>query len=588
MSLLTPSGKDMMRILSDSLPEAVPLGCDDYHEFCERGRMDLDRVIFESWREAYRCLFEARPDLARIDREYRIVYSPSSHLRVSRYLYVYGVDKYGFGYNVVGGVLEELLYGRAREPEPTLVYLCHRCLALLDHRLDHGLDVLECCDRTVPEILQTFGLLEPALKEESLARIAWERFRGGGMSVRETRLIRQEMDHPGSLARAVRAEKSAVFNQKIAQQEERVLLESAVRLLEKKHGRTVRGLRVPPSLMDRLRKVLSGSTAVRRELESLHPLSPEELEKAGCDLPRFRPCAHGPPILVLSENNEPIGPLAHQSLVYADREFCSVQHLAVFLILDRIGHPDPYAVVHDLDFRRGEADGVIDAHLLGKKESAIRSWLDGRANEPSFRKALMTRDPVPTPLGRVFDLVVEQKRKEMMRCADCRLWRCISRAGLRPDDLFHARIVVFLDFFDRVCSSFRWKKSARTVGNILRFFAPGRYDGLETEETGRVLPWHDPRADGILGLLFRRWQRDAAVPPRPDALAAALAPLADSRPEAGTLLAGLVGSPDEPLSREGKKALKIFERRGTAGAEALARVVQHLVDPGTLRRLTGL
>ena len=581
---LMPTGKDLARILSDALPEPVVHDGDDYHEFCERGRMEMDRIVVESWREAYRCLFQTRPELARIDREYRIVYSPSVHLCVSRSLYVYGVDKHGFGYNVVGRVLEELLYGRVCEPEPTLVYLCHRCLALLEHSLDHGLDVLDFCDRTVPEILSRLGLLEQALAEESLIRIVWRRWRADEMSYRERRLLRHEIEYPGSMARVLRAEKSAVFNQNIEEQRDRVLRSTLLRLLEKKHGRPVHGLVVPPSLMGRVRRILLHSEAVRRELVALRSWTKDEEERARCSLPRFRPSAHGPPVLVLSENNEPIGPLAAQRLSHAGRAFHSVQHLAVFLILSRIGHPEPYEVVRAVDFRRNEADSAIDARLFRKREAAIRSWIEAKASETVFRKTLMTRDePVSTPFGRLFDHVLEEKRTELAARTDCRVWSCLSRAGLAPDDLIHARILAFLGFLDRVCVSFRWKKSARTVRNVLRMLG---HDGVEATTPSRVQPWHDPRVDAALGGLFRRWRREGSALPSEESLAESLASFAGARPDLGPLLAGVFGTAgDAALS---KKALLILRRRGADGAETLARVVHQLVVRGELRRLTGL
>ena len=365
---------------------------------------DLSSIFEESVEESYKIFFSQNPTYAKINKKYKIVYSPYDKIVESKYKYRFGVDKHLFGMNIIGKTLEKLYYGWDPKFNKNWIFIIFHCIKFSINELYSGKDILYLNSKSPMEILKSFVSDVDKFMNKSDIDKLYEKF--VDKSIEYYDIIMFEFHYPGNLIYYIRKIFSPFINFNLDYQIKNLLFQEIIYQMEKQSNMifdiystpiddcvyhkilqlySMKKISLTDDKKQKCESLIMGMWPDQKVIESLSfiPNNMKNIEQND--------------MFIFSENNEPVSPLYPQSnLNYKGLVFPTIMHLIYFKIFYKLGmNKDKiYKILCKnqkyINFYACDVDYQIDLFILKKsKKEFFNIFFKPKKNELNFIRTII-------------------------------------------------------------------------------------------------------------------------------------------------------------------------------------------------------
>lgn len=340
--------------------------------------LDLQNIFQQSIEESYEIFFKQYPLYRRINKRFKILYSPSKKILPSKYKFILGVDSHLYGLNLIGKTLEKFYYGYNPVYDKNWIFIIYNCINVLISILNRGNDILEYANMSPLEILKKLNLIDEHFYKQNNIDEIYKKFIDKKLN--NYNIIKYEFDYPMSLVYYVRKVYAPFINFNLDFQIRNLIFNSFINQLETKTKRkynysTILNEKNYNQVLELYSKnKIPMDFATKKKCNFLikNIWSDKKVIEAISFIPNnsFITTKYfnedESKLLILSENNEPISPLYLNNLEFNNLQFPSILHLTYYKIFIKMQMSSEcaYKIIckdnNFIDFYKCDVDYQID------------------------------------------------------------------------------------------------------------------------------------------------------------------------------------------------------------------------------------
>lgn len=348
--------------------------------------LEFFSVLEVCTQQSYQLFFDTYPRYKNITQYLGFLYSPSIKMKDSSLDFYLGVDKFGFGWNLIGRSIESCLYNPEVLVDSKIIYLIHHAIDFLLYQIYQGIDISKYIGKSCLEIVHvTDEFWEDEEKIQSIFKSYLDK------KLPYCHLYEMEMKYPKNLVIMIYKEIGpsyhAVLDKKIKWL---CYLDFRSQYTSHCDKTFLHFNEIEGPLLDRI------SSLYQKEIIKFEKdddkITMDRLLLAKNKIPDILPWLANKPqnifryydqqrkIIILSENNEPISPLASCVLSYDGFTFPSILHMIYYKLLVKMMSSKKLAYSKIFkknegyfDFRKANMDGIIYSILVEKQNKIIKS-----------------------------------------------------------------------------------------------------------------------------------------------------------------------------------------------------------------------
>jgi hypothetical protein len=350
-------------------------------------------MIKNSIKESYIILFDLEPKLKKIIKKpCRFFYCPSSKIVDSKYKFWIGCDSHFYGWNIVGDVLNDLFFGNNAYYDKYWIYYTFKSLEFLDKELKSGNDILEYSNMFSFDIYyKIFGHME--VIEPEMVNIVYK-FKKKELPFMQILLF--EFENPKNMIFLLRMHTAPVINYSLNKKIIFILKNWFISKLQKTTHKKLNSS-LDAAVIDKIVKLYRDSkleldddssdkiNACRGKIWTRHKII-MAISTMPCTIRHEQYKA-----FVFGHDDQQISPLFHSHLIFENKKFLSVLHLAYFKIFLKLGmdeHDAYHLICKDgcfIDFQKCDVDYQIENLIFNKSKSILYGILERKIKDNEYQ-----------------------------------------------------------------------------------------------------------------------------------------------------------------------------------------------------------
>jgi len=364
----------------------------------------LMKIFYDSLKESFTIFFDLNPQYKKMNGRYSFFYRPTGKILDSRYKFFLGCDEYLYGWNIVGRVLEDLYYGSGSHFDKYWIYYTFTALKFLEGRLKTGHDILEYKNMLSFEVY--FAIFGEADIPDAKADIIYQRFSRGELEFMDILLF--EFRFPKNMIFLLRRQIAPCINHYLNEKIKIVIKNSFIHELQK---RTKKILNHPLDkevihkivhLYQNDKLPVSDDTKQMVNDLSNRTWSGRKIIEAIASMPCTGRNVKDE-VFILTEDSKPISPMFRSKLMFEDKKFLTVLHLAYYKIFLKLGMGEggayDFICKQDrfIDFKKCDVDYHIDLFISEKSREILTRHLEKKFGDECLVKKLIRCPSIQIP-----------------------------------------------------------------------------------------------------------------------------------------------------------------------------------------------
>jgi len=339
----------------------------------------LNEILPSLWKKSYLIFFNQFPHYKNNLQKYNFIYTPSSNIIESKYLYYHGTDRYIYGWNLVGKTIESIYYTE-NNIDPIKIYTLYYLGDVLEHQyINIGQDITHLEGFTIDQILNILELkneIQREMNKEELDRIN-NKFISKTLSLQNE--IEKELLYPNSFISLIRMKYASFLNIN-RENYKKILIQHKFINPLCEHLDKENPSNIPETMWIKLFTLLENKKIPLEENIDIHFWHDWKAFK-------FLPYLNSSlniDIIYINENNEPISPLYNHEIKYNKKIYPSIQHLMYQLLFSHFSIDFDFSLINQNIFNETDVDSLFESFIYQKIIENIKLCISQSINDDTI------------------------------------------------------------------------------------------------------------------------------------------------------------------------------------------------------------